>query len=150
MMSLSSRSVTGALPGGQTTRAFFQSGSVNGGLSGSSAAARSISSSVIAARRVQSVSLFILRACFSETRVICSSVISSCPSGADDPTALAAPCVRDLNYVVTQRADGPVPLLAVVPPPILGLDELAGEDLNCVDEVDAVLEDVGVALRLVP
>src|SRR5216683_272616 len=151
MMSLSSRSVTGALPCGQTTRAFFQSSSVqNGGASGSSATARSISSSVSASTRAQSVSLFIFRACFSETRVIRSSLISSCPPGTNDAAAIVTPCVDDLRNPAIQFAKRLVPALAIISAAILGLDETPGEHLDRIDKVDAMLEDIGLALRLVP
>src|SRR5229473_2252603 len=149
-MSLSSRNVTGALPCGQTTRAFFQSSSVHGGLSGSSAALRSISSSVIASRRAQSVRLFILLACFSDTRVIRSSVISSCPSGADNPAAFAPPRVCNLDDRITEPSDRPIPPLAVIASQILGRDETGGKDRDRIDKVDAVLEDVGLTLGFVP
>src|SRR6266568_3923239 len=132
MMSLSSRSVTGALPCGQTTRAFFQSSSVH------------------ASRRAQSVRSFIVASCLRETRVIRSSVIPSRPSGADNAAALVAPRVRYLYYEVTELSYSSIPLLAVIATPVLGCGKPAVEDLDRCDNVDAMLLDIGLALRLVP
>src|SRR5207302_2472544 len=113
-------------------------------------ALRSISSSVIASRRAQSVRLFILLACFSDTRVIRSSVISSCPSGADNPAAFAPPRICDLDNRITELSDRPIPPLAVIASPVLGGDKAARKDPDRIDKVDAMLEDIGLALGLVP
>jgi len=81
--------------------------------------------------------------------VIRSSVISSCPSGADDPAAFAAPRVCDLDDSITKPSDNPIPPLAVIAAPILGLDEATGKGPDCIDKVDAMLEDVGLTLGFV-
>ena len=52
--------------------------------------------------------------------------------------------------MVAQLTDGTEPLLAVIAPQILGLDELAGEHRLDIYKIDAVLLDIGQPLRLVP
>lgn len=43
-----------------------------------------------------------------------------------------------------------MPSLAIVAARILGFDEAARKHLDHIDKVDAMLEDVGLALRLIP
>jgi hypothetical protein len=82
--------------------------------------------------------------------VIRSSVISSCPSGADDPAAFAAPRVRDLDNCTTKPSDRPISPLAVIASLIFGIDKTSRENRDRIDKVDAMLEDIGLPLAFVP
>jgi hypothetical protein len=55
-----------------------------------------------------------------------------------------------LDHPAVELTECPISLLAVVAPLVHGLDEMADKDADRVDKVDAVLEDIGSALRLVP
>jgi hypothetical protein len=74
----------------------------------------------------------------------------ACLSRADDPATTTAPCVDEVENLaldLPQRLKAP---LAIVASPILGLENDAVEHTDRVEEVDAMLDEIGFALRLIP
>jgi hypothetical protein len=55
-----------------------------------------------------------------------------------------------MEYLTVDLAECPESPLAIIASKVLVLDELAGENPDRIDKVDAMLEDIHYALCLVP
>src|SRR5581483_5213260 len=143
--SSSTRMEIGCFAGGATSTASDQSKS-SGTASGSSRTAFSISSSVSAATRAQSV--FPGRRSSLETIVISSSLVPACPPCGDEPADIAADRERDGDFLPVDVAEDLVSGFAMA---IRSTDESVAVEYSFqVREVDVVNAQIGFAFLLMP